>query len=106
MILRKIKITNFRNYTNQELEFSPDINIISGENGSGKTNILESISVISPAISLERTVLSSETITALEVKSLFAYKEEANKIKLRNFFIKLPFIQIELYFFLLTKNFQ
>ncbi len=47
MIIDKLKLSNFRNYINQEIEFSPEVNIISGYNGSGKTNILEAISVIS-----------------------------------------------------------
>jgi len=47
MILKKLKLNNFRNYRNLDIEFSPDINLISGNNGSGKTNILEAVSIIS-----------------------------------------------------------
>ncbi len=47
MILNNLKIINFRNYTNLEINFSPEINFITGDNGSGKTNILEAISIIS-----------------------------------------------------------
>lgn len=43
MILQTLKITNFRNHKLLELSFSDNINIIYGQNGSGKTNILESI---------------------------------------------------------------
>ncbi len=43
MILRKIKLVNFRNYRNLSVNFSKDINIIIGDNAQGKTNILESI---------------------------------------------------------------
>jgi len=38
---------NFRNYQSLEISFSPDINFITGNNGSGKTNIIEAVSVIS-----------------------------------------------------------
>ena len=47
MILKKIRLNNFRNYEDREVEFSPRINLIYGNNGSGKTNILEAISVVS-----------------------------------------------------------
>lgn len=43
MILKTLKITNFRNHKSLNLSFSDNINIIYGKNGSGKTNILESI---------------------------------------------------------------
>ena len=47
MKIEHIKLTNFRNYDELELDFNPNINIIVGNNGQGKTNILESIYVLS-----------------------------------------------------------
>jgi DNA replication and repair protein RecF len=41
--LFKLQLTNFRNLENEIIEFSPGINCIFGNNGNGKTNILESI---------------------------------------------------------------
>lgn len=41
--LRKIVIQNFRNIELQEIEFSPNINCISGGNGEGKTNLLDAV---------------------------------------------------------------
>ncbi len=46
-ILEKIVISDFRNITLQELEFSPNINCISGNNGEGKTNLLDAIYYLS-----------------------------------------------------------
>lgn len=43
MILRKIKLINFRNYKSFNINFQKNINIIIGDNAQGKTNILESI---------------------------------------------------------------
>lgn len=43
MYLSKIKLSNFRNYKNLEIELSDGINIIYGNNGRGKTNILEAM---------------------------------------------------------------
>ena len=43
MYIDKMKLINFRNYENQEIQFNKNINIIYGDNAQGKTNILESI---------------------------------------------------------------
>lgn len=46
MIIKKLNLTNFRNYDNLEIEFNKKINIIYGNNAQGKTNILEGIFVL------------------------------------------------------------
>ncbi len=46
MKISNLKLYNFRNYENLTLEFSKKQNIIIGENGSGKTNIVEAIYVL------------------------------------------------------------
>ena len=43
MNINKIKLKNFRNYTEQEIELNPHINVFYGDNAQGKTNILEAI---------------------------------------------------------------
>jgi len=47
MELNKIKLKNFRNHKTLELEFDNKLTLIQGANGSGKTNILESIYLLS-----------------------------------------------------------
>ena len=47
MYLKKLSLTNFKNYDQAELEFSPKINCIVGNNGVGKTNILDAIHYLS-----------------------------------------------------------
>jgi DNA replication and repair protein RecF len=47
MYLRKLALTNFKNYDSTELEFSPRINCFVGNNGVGKTNILDAIHYLS-----------------------------------------------------------
>ena len=42
-----IRLTNFRNYEKLNLDFNPTKNIIIGENGEGKTNIVEALYVLS-----------------------------------------------------------
>ena len=46
-ILEKAVISDFRNISLQELEFSPNINCISGNNGEGKTDLLDAIYYLS-----------------------------------------------------------
>ncbi len=47
MQINNIKIKNFRNHIDKELAFTDGINVIWGDNGVGKTTILEAISVCS-----------------------------------------------------------
>lgn len=47
MYLKQLKFTNFKNYEEGEMEFSPKINCFIGNNGVGKTNILDSIYYLS-----------------------------------------------------------
>ena len=46
-VLEKIVIADYRNIQLQEIDFSPNINCISGNNGEGKTNLLDAIFYLS-----------------------------------------------------------
>ena len=43
MKINKLRLINFRNYEEVEVEFSKGVNIILGDNGVGKTNLVEAI---------------------------------------------------------------
>ncbi len=45
-MIDNIRLQNFRSYSDGSFEFEPGVNIIVGPNGSGKTNLLESILVL------------------------------------------------------------
>ena len=47
MKIKQLSLMNFRNYENLDLEFSPFLNIVYGLNGSGKTNLIEAIYLLS-----------------------------------------------------------
>ncbi|MDC0448997.1 DNA replication and repair protein RecF [bacterium] len=47
MQINTLRLQNYRNHKNLELEFDPKITLIVGPNGTGKTNILESIYLLS-----------------------------------------------------------
>lgn len=47
MYIKNLKLKNYRNYTKTEVNFNPNINIIYGNNAEGKTNLIESIYLLS-----------------------------------------------------------
>ena len=55
MKLKKLSLKNFRNFENLESEFCDGINIFCGENGSGKTNLLEAVWMLSGVKSFRGT---------------------------------------------------
>lgn len=61
MYINKIKLINFRNYDEQEIELGSNINIFYGDNAQGKTNIIEAIFLCSIGKSF-RTNKESELI--------------------------------------------
>lgn len=77
--LQRINITQFRNITSATLEPNDNINIIHGENGSGKTSILEAISVLAHGRSFrthkyKRLIKNEETSLTLHAQ-LFEHVE-------------------------------
>ncbi|WP_207428130.1 DNA replication/repair protein RecF [Pedobacter sp. SYSU D00535] len=47
MWLQKLSVLNFKNYPEAELVFSPTVNAFTGDNGAGKTNLLDAIHYLS-----------------------------------------------------------
>ena len=43
MKIKQLTIKNFRNYSNQTVNFSDGLNLLIGKNAQGKTNLLEAI---------------------------------------------------------------
>lgn len=85
MYINKIKLHNFRNYTQQEIELNKNINIIYGDNAQGKTNILEAIFLSSFGKSF-RTSKEKELIkfgeTELCVETEYQKEDRDGKIKI------------------------
>ena len=71
MIVKKLVLRNFRNYSNLDLSFDNGLNVITGPNGSGKTNIVEAIYFLS----LARSFRTSETTDLIMFKRPFATVE-------------------------------
>ena len=51
MIVHSIALDFFRNYVHLDARFSPEVNVIYGENAQGKTNLLEAVAYLSTASS-------------------------------------------------------
>lgn len=47
MIIKKLALYNFKNHSEKKFEFSPQINCFVGNNGAGKTNILDALHYLS-----------------------------------------------------------
>ena len=62
MFLKNLQLKNFRNYDELNLNFNNNTILIIGDNGKGKTNLLESIYYISSGKS-HRTNVQDEIIT-------------------------------------------
>lgn len=79
-MIQKIKLTNFRNFTAKSLDFSDAITVIVGPNASGKTNILESLFLLSTGKSFKAKV----------EEEMVNYDRDIAKVKgrIKNFEIK------------------
>ena len=71
MLIRSLRLKNFRNYADIRFEFHPELNIITGNNGVGKTNILESILLTS----------NTRSFRALRDQDLIRYGEEYARVE-------------------------
>lgn len=57
MALDRIALSHFRNHRQTELRGTAQLNLLWGENGAGKTNILEALSLLAPGRGLRRAPL-------------------------------------------------
>ncbi len=50
----RLKLSNFRNYASADIALEPGLVVLAGENGAGKTNLLEAVSLLTPGRGLRR----------------------------------------------------
>lgn len=92
-----LKLLNFRNYNNLELNFLPTINIFYGNNGMGKTNLVEAIYVLALTKSFrtiqdKMLIMKNKSVTKIEgivkTRTKTNYKviinDEGKKVKIDN----------------------
>lgn len=63
MWIKRLRLTDFRSYSEAVVDFDPGPNVIQGRNGAGKTNLLESISFLSTLTS-HRVAASAPLVRA------------------------------------------
>src|ERR1700730_6786422 len=56
--VRKLTLADFRSYAALDLSVDARLVVLTGENGAGKTNLLEALSLLSPGRGLRRAELS------------------------------------------------
>ncbi len=61
MVIQSLKLIDFRNYENIDVEFNSGINFIYGKNGQGKTNLIESLYLITHLKSFRTSKVSDLT---------------------------------------------
>jgi DNA replication and repair protein RecF len=87
--ISKLQVSNFRNLKNDLFEFTPGINCILGENGNGKTNLLEAIHLITNKKSFRKNtdfpqLINLEgNIAEIIIQSVFEQEEEKSSYSIR-----------------------
>ncbi len=77
VFLSQLKLADFRNYAHAALDMDDRHVVLTGNNGSGKTNLLEAVSFLSPGRGLRRATLPEVTRVGAEDNgfSIFANAE-------------------------------
>ena len=57
MPVSRLSLTNFRSYADLVIRPGPGLVVLTGENGAGKTNILEAVSLLAPGRGLRGSAL-------------------------------------------------
>ena len=56
-MLTRLVLTDFRNHADLTIAAGPGFVVLTGENGAGKTNVLEAVSLLAPGRGLRRAAL-------------------------------------------------
>ncbi|WP_347355657.1 DNA replication/repair protein RecF [Bdellovibrio sp.] len=85
MIFERLRLVNFRNYRDVVLSFSPRVNVFLGENGQGKTNLLEAMYMISQGDSFrysDNSTLINAQYSESVIQALISQNELHYKLKM------------------------
>ncbi|MBP2859311.1 AAA family ATPase [Dickeya oryzae] len=89
MKIKKLKVVNFKKFNNHTFSFNDDVNIIVGDNNSGKSSILEAIEIVSNYSYRGKPVTNSILADIISIESIGKYLDSDKS------FINLPVIKIE-----------
>ena len=83
MYLSNLKLNNFKTYTECDVDFCPNVNCLVGNNGVGKTNILDAIYYLSFCKS---NLLSNDALNVKHGENAFIlqglYETESGSLKI------------------------
>lgn len=86
MYIKTLALQNFRNYEDRSVDFDAGVNILTGKNGEGKTNMLEAVHILSMGRSF-RTQNDAEAIQFgkefYRIKGLFEKTREDLTVEVR-----------------------
>lgn len=85
----KLKLQNFKRFTTLEIDFDPEVNILIGDNESGKSTILSAINLVLSG--------SRSKVEGLGLESLFNSAIVANFLASDKAYEKLPHLFVEIY---------
>ncbi len=85
MIFEKLRLHHFRNYEDVVLSFSPRVNVFVGDNGQGKTNILEALYLIAQGDTFryaDNETLIKQGASEAHIQALVSQNELQYKLQL------------------------
>ena len=86
MGVESVVLRNFRNYSHAETAFSPDCNLLVGENAQGKTNLLESVVCLSglkpPRVRADRDLILFDADDA-EISAKIQARNRVFRVEIR-----------------------
>lgn len=87
MFIKNLKLFNFKNHSEKSFDFSPEINCFVGNNGAGKTNILDALHYLSMAKSFlgnldAQNILHDSDFFAIEAEIQGEEKNDIIKLQL------------------------
>ena len=79
ILVRRLKLTNFRNYPTLDLGLGPGVTLIEGPNGHGKSNMLEAVYMMSAGKSL-RASTDRDLVRSAAFDDIFTHAQVATEI--------------------------
>ena len=86
MIIRRLSIINFKNHPEKSFDFSPQINCFVGNNGVGKTNVLDALHYLS----VGKSFLGNSDLNNVLFNQDFFLSKKTMKFSWKAIFFLLP----------------
>lgn len=85
MLIKNLRMENFRNFDFESLEFSENVNIFYGRNGQGKTNLLEAVNYFTNGKSCRNNLKEKDVVKfgkeSFSLAAEFELKKEGQSVR-------------------------